>query len=269
MIIDSFTFFNELDILEIRLNELNDIVDYFILVEATKTQSLIDKPLYFEENKKRFHKFLNKIIHIKVSKIPNIENAWTFENYQRSCIGVGLEHLQVSKDDILLLSDVDEIPKSEILKLSFNSNEEYLVCQMMYNVYYLNLNAFTIPWNGTAIIKGGLVLENIKNIHPLIKRRDNIGEDKKIKNAGWHFGYQGGSEMVFKKYFSCVEPFSKNGIPDKPVFQSLFQSRAKDGGSFIFSDNIGKTDIPLKKVEITSLPKYIQQNSSSFLSQLI
>ena len=108
MIIDCFPFFNELDILEIRLNILNDFVDKFILVEASNTQSKLDKPFYFEENKKRFDKFLDKIIHIKVTDYPD-QNGWEMENYQRNCILKGLNNIELSTDDIIGISDVDEI----------------------------------------------------------------------------------------------------------------------------------------------------------------
>mgnify|MGYP003659202461 CR=1 FL=1 len=65
-IYDCFQFFNELDILDIRLNELDSEVDYFIVVEAELSHQLKPKPLYFEENKKRYSKFLHKIIHLVV-----------------------------------------------------------------------------------------------------------------------------------------------------------------------------------------------------------
>ena len=70
MIIDCFPFFNELDVLDIRLNILNEVVDKFVLVEASKTQSKIDKPFYFEQNKNRYSKFLDKIVHIKIEDYP-------------------------------------------------------------------------------------------------------------------------------------------------------------------------------------------------------
>ena len=69
MILDCFTFYNELDLLDIRFNELYESIDYFVLVEASKTQSFLDKPFYFEENKNRFDTFLDKIIHIKIVNI--------------------------------------------------------------------------------------------------------------------------------------------------------------------------------------------------------
>lgn len=74
MIIDSFTFFNELNMLEFRLEELNEYVDYFVLVEATKTFSGNPKPLYFQENKDRYSKFLHKIIHVVVDDLPDTFN---------------------------------------------------------------------------------------------------------------------------------------------------------------------------------------------------
>ena len=61
-IYDCFIFFNELDLLEIRLKTLEKVVDYFLLVEATKTHRGQDKPLYFNENKERFKKWEKKII---------------------------------------------------------------------------------------------------------------------------------------------------------------------------------------------------------------
>jgi beta-1,4-mannosyl-glycoprotein beta-1,4-N-acetylglucosaminyltransferase len=64
MIYDCFTFFNELDLLEIRLETLNDVVDKFVLVEATKTFRGENKVLYFKDNQERFAKFLKKIIYI-------------------------------------------------------------------------------------------------------------------------------------------------------------------------------------------------------------
>ena len=70
-IYDCFNFFNELDILEIRLNVLYEHVDYFVIVESSITHSGEEKPFYFEENKERYSKFLDKIIHYKVYDTPN------------------------------------------------------------------------------------------------------------------------------------------------------------------------------------------------------
>ena len=81
MIYDCFTFFNELDLLEIRLNILNDYVDKFVLVEATRTQNNKEKKLYYEENKERFAKFKDKVIHGELVKLDSIKESRDFKFY--------------------------------------------------------------------------------------------------------------------------------------------------------------------------------------------
>ena len=115
MIYDCFTFFNELDILELRLNILYKYVDKFVIVEGNKTHTGKDKDFIFEQNKNRFEKFLDKIIYIKVEDFPSLENSqtsedgnkWLYENYQRDAIMRGLT--ECKDDDIIITSDCDEI----------------------------------------------------------------------------------------------------------------------------------------------------------------
>jgi len=108
-IYDCFTFFNELDVLEIRLNILNDKVDYFVLVEATTTHSGKKKELYFENNKSRYSEFSKKIIHVVVDDMPELkDDRWVLENFQRNAIMRGLSDCK--EDDVIMISDLDEIP---------------------------------------------------------------------------------------------------------------------------------------------------------------
>jgi hypothetical protein len=263
MIIDCFTFNNELSILEARLEELDGLVDFHVLVEATKTQSLQDKPMHFEENKMRFKKFLKKIIHVKVVKIPETNGVWSFENYQRNCIASGLFHLRISDKDIILISDVDEIPSKAALEQNLPNLKDFQIYKMGYNVYYLNLQVKDKPWNGTVAVFGSQIQNH--SIQTLIKVRDTIAECYKISDGGWHLGYQGGPEFMYKKYFDCVEPFDKvNGIPAKEKFMQLFAERAVDNGSFIFSDNLSRTDLTLVQVPRETLPKFIQENPEKY-----
>lgn len=114
-IYDCFTFFNELDLLEIRLNELNDSVDYFVIVEANKTHTGIPKEYIFEKNKKKFKKFLPKIIYVKInSPFNKLKNSWVLENYQRNQIINGLKNCK--PEDIIFISDLDEIPNKKDFK---------------------------------------------------------------------------------------------------------------------------------------------------------
>jgi beta-1,4-mannosyl-glycoprotein beta-1,4-N-acetylglucosaminyltransferase len=117
MIYDCFTFYNELDLLEVRLHELCDVVDRFVLVEATQTFQGNPKPLYFEEHKDAFSRYADKITHIivefpderalrsQLSTRPS-NMTWAREHYQRDQISRGLKALP---DDLIIVSDVDEI----------------------------------------------------------------------------------------------------------------------------------------------------------------
>ena len=137
MIYDCFTFFNELDLLEIRLNTLNAVVDKFVLVEATLTHQGKPKPLYFDENKAKFESFSDKIIHIIVDKYPENTNddAWIYERYQRNMIKEGLTNCK--PDDVIIVSDIDEIPNPSKITEYKNKKGIKVFKQKMY-YYFLN-----------------------------------------------------------------------------------------------------------------------------------
>ena len=115
MVYDCFIFFNEFEQLNIRLHELNPIVDRFVLVESNQTFSGNMKPLYFAENRERWSMFLDKIIHVVVDDMPKLNNGnrWELEHHQRKCITRGLNNC--APNDIIVISDVDEIPDPELL----------------------------------------------------------------------------------------------------------------------------------------------------------
>lgn len=113
-IFDCFVFYLELDILELRLNILDPYVDHFVLVESTMTYMGQPKPLYYEENKERFAKWQDKIIHVVVDDMPEVvDSPWDREALQRSAFGRGLTEAQ--PDDLIIVSDVDEIIKPDAL----------------------------------------------------------------------------------------------------------------------------------------------------------
>jgi beta-1,4-mannosyl-glycoprotein beta-1,4-N-acetylglucosaminyltransferase len=115
-VIDCFKFFNELRVLNWRLHELDPVVDRFLLLEATKTYTGSDKPLYFAENAARFVRFRHKIIHIVVDDLPDHGGHWDRDCYQSLCIYTrGLSRLNLADDDILVLSDLDEVVDPRVI----------------------------------------------------------------------------------------------------------------------------------------------------------
>ena len=113
MVYDCFQFFNELDILKLRLRILNPVVDKFVISEATTTFSNIPKPLYYEENKEMFAEFSDKIIHVVVDDTPP-GDTHVRDTFQKSAVGRGLK--DCTDDDIIIFSDLDEIPNPEKIK---------------------------------------------------------------------------------------------------------------------------------------------------------
>ena len=116
-IIDCFIFYNELDLLNYRLNILNEYIDFFVIVESTHTFTGNPKPLYYDQNKEMFNKFNKKIIHIIVNDVPyiipniNINNneQWQNEFHQRNSMKKGIDIIsdKLDDDDIILSSDLD------------------------------------------------------------------------------------------------------------------------------------------------------------------
>jgi len=226
MIYDCFTFFNELELLELRLNELGGVVDKFVLVEATQTHANKPKPLHYQENRARFSAFHDKIIHIIVDDLPASKDAWIPENFQRNCIARGLTNCR--PDDFVLVSDLDEIPRATVVeKMSreipfhdnFFSNTVHgvLNSQPVKSVFHQRGFRRRLRKNHPFVWKFEQTLYrhfiNCRVVHPacwhgtrMLRFRDfSCAEElrhsgrKIVKNAGWHFTYMGGVERIRQK----------------------------------------------------------------------
>lgn len=188
MTYDCFTFFNELDILEMRLNILDPYVDFFVIVESKETFSGKTKPLYFAENKERFKKWEDKIIHIAL-EIPMKEFNSAFDRayYQKETIKDALcFNAKANNEDIIYYGDVDEIWKPQNIK----DDKVYNLEQINY-CYYLN-NRSSERWVGTIVGKWGTVKTNDLAYWRATHRYE-------LPNGGWHFTNMGGKDQILKK----------------------------------------------------------------------
>lgn len=257
MIYDCFTFFNELDLLEIRLNILNDVVDKFVIVESTKTHSNLNKLLYFNENKQRYKKFNKKIIHIIVDDHPQFINSWTFEKYQRDCIARGL--IDCRKDDTIIISDLDEIPNPQQIKRYKNKKGIIAFKQKMFYYYLNNIDLKNPFWANTP--SKMLKYSEFKkyNFSPQYIR---FAKSKLIRNGGWHFSYLGGSEAISEKIksfahqeYNSIEYTDISQIEKKVIL-----------GYDIFNRGQGKRYASIKVNN--NFPKYLLLNQKKY-SKLI
>ena len=138
-IVDCFTFYNEYNMLKFRLTELYDTVDHFVIVEADKTHAGADKEMNFLKVEEDIKQFLDKVIYIQVTDMPVGDDAWVRERHQRNCISRGLDVLDLQNDDIVTITDCDEIPDPDSLKES----TDYVILQpitLRQDMYYYNLN---------------------------------------------------------------------------------------------------------------------------------
>lgn len=218
-IVDAFIFSNELDMLEYRLELLYDKVDHFILVESNKTHAGEDKALFFTIHKKRFQKYLDKITHIivtdfprnltqfeidKLVDIPEIRNMnWVREHHQRRAISRGVEKLNLDYEDIIFVSDVDEIPDmdkiDDVIKLLPYGP---VVCQQRWFIWNPEWEN-DYGWAGsTALyyshyISNKDIFQHLRNI-----RWDDPGKSFSSTLCGWHLSWFGTLDFIKGKMFS-------------------------------------------------------------------
>lgn len=237
-IYDCFPFFNEIELLKIRLNQYYNIVDKFVIVECAYTQQGNKKDFNFEKNKQEFSNYLDKIIYIKIEELPNSSKIinkldWFIENFQRNAILQGLYNC--TDDDLIIISDLDEFIKPDILKnlnkqkiikinkengfkqiikqlLEILIKKRQLVHSSLFSdfIEYMPIVFQQEPhpffmnvkenfnWYGSIICK-------YKNLTlPQQLRNKNLSIPY-IKNGGYHFSYLGGKQAILKKLTSIIE----------------------------------------------------------------
>ena len=281
-VFDCVPFYDELDILEIRLNVLDRVVDYFVLVESSRTFSGNKKPLYFSKNKQRFSKFLNKIRHIVIddSEYEEDLNIWQREFDQKNAVFRGIHGC--NKEDFVIVSDVDEIPNPKIIIdiVSQDLNSIGVIKQPCF-YYFLNSKS-TEVFDKARIAK----LKNIKSPQQIraypgyskhnsnkfvrtifkwfgsIRKRTSLFFRfyKVYENAGWHFTYMKEPGQISKK----IKDFSHTEFNlDRYTDLKFIEERIKN-----LKDPFDR-EYEFTRVEIdNSYPQYITNNLDKY-SKLI
>jgi len=218
MVIDCVPFFNELDILKLRLEILDPIVDRFVIEEARYTFSGQPKELCFEKNKEMFSKFIHKIDYIVVDELNENLNTHERDKFQKNHLIEGLK--DIADDDVIIVGDVDEIPNPTVLKKLIGNFDKDKVYHLAQRLFYCFLNmeevsgkllsitgefeeekripegkvkedgVFEHPmWLGTKVIsKRNIPAGGIIDVRELSTKDVNA---VRVPNGGWHFGYMG------------------------------------------------------------------------------
>jgi beta-1,4-mannosyl-glycoprotein beta-1,4-N-acetylglucosaminyltransferase len=245
------------------------VVDKFVLVEATRTFSNKEKPLYFEENKSRFAKFSDRIIYIKLTELPEYKTDWTYENYQRNMIMSGLS--ECSPDDVILISDLDEIPNPQAI-FEYRKDGIKALQQLSFSCF-LNYKSIIFKyWYGTKILCYKDILNDETEKHEyeyskfLIQDLNKgctptkiriISDFPVIKKGGWHFTYLGGVKKIQYKLDSFAhQEFNTSAYVDEKALEKKLQK-----GLDLFRPRENRFAV----VKISDiLPKYIIDNREKF-----
>ena len=248
MIYDCFIFNNEIELLDLRLNILNPYVDKFIITEGDKTFSGIPKESVYLQNKDKFSKWEDKIIHNLIT-IPELPDTWAREIYSRNSPML----LEIFDDeDLILTSDLDEIPNPEVIEArdEWISDSTHFSFQQKRYVYYIN-NYETDMWFGTR----AATYKYLKNT-TIDDIRENTENENQltgsiITNGGWHFTFCGGEEMVRSK----IQAFSHTEHNTPAVMNSL-KSRMEDNKDPLLIDWYQYRTVKIDD----SFPEYIVEN---------
>ena len=289
-IFDCFMYFDEEVVLDLRLNTLNEYVDYFVIVESTFNHKGEKRELKF--NLKKFEKFEKKIIYLVYDKLPQkieainaadtegeksrkyIYNAYLRENGQRNYIAEGLNN--AGQNDVILVSDVDEIPNLE--KINFKKISEKIIFFRQDMFYYkFNLKLPNLIWTGTkACKKKDLLspqwLRNVKDKKYQFYRIDTLfsktkyGNIKFIVEGGWHFTNIKTAEEIRKKLKSYLHhrEFDVDPISIEDINEIINNKMA------IYDLNVDKSSNKfghgkkLENIKINSLPNYLQNNLEKY-----
>lgn len=273
MVIDCIPFFNELDILKLRLHILDPLVDRFVIEEATHTFSGLPKDLCFEKNREMFEEFLPKITYLVVDNSPEEISTHERDKFQKNALAKALT--DASDEDVLILSDVDEIPNPVVLHelvKRFDPDKIYHLAQR--NFYcYLNMeeisgNLLSITgefpgverrmWLGTKVFAKKNIPES-----GIIDLREISPEDPRsvrVADGGWHFGYMG----------SCHETDVSRRVGTKVVAAAHQEYNTEDvlaeveDRLILGEDIFGRNAVFQWAVVDESYPQYLLEHKSEY-----
>lgn len=239
---DGFTFFNELELLKLRCEELKWLNPIHVLVEARHTHTGDPKPLYFDENKDDFKQY--NIRHIIVDELPNNGDAWANENAQRDAIVNGLYDCE--DNDVVIISDLDEIPRWQAVQYYLPSMGTASI-QMDKFSYYLNCVEGYQSWGIAKITTWELLKQTTPN------RLRNDGSNFSIYYGGWHFAWMGGFDRMMLK----LDSFAHQEANTSALRWSL--KKKYETGESLWGNDFWS----FKKIDET-FPKYLHENQEEF-----
>lgn len=278
----AFQFYNEFELLKLKLEELWDVVDYFVITEGQTTHTGIPKPLNFENNKHLFEKYIDKIIYqpISNSRYDHTDSKFNLTNqrhdavideikriapwdtcidyysrdiYEKESLIVPLQD-RCDDQDLILLGDCDEIPNANVLKNLIDNFDPNQIYHLYHNNhwYYMNLLKTDEKWYGNIALSYKKYLEN---------SLCNMRQHKKgifVDNAGWHFSYMPVSRIKDKMA----------AIIHQDIMTDKVKNEAEDSikNAITINRDLYGRYAKFEKIDITYLshPKYLVDHQEEY-----
>lgn len=260
-IIDAFMFFNEKDITYLRIKELYNYVDFFIINELSTTHKGIPKQSTFWDDERLIqfkdkinYKFINinhkfdLLFQTYFQDTAHFKGSWT-EHEQRLRLMDQIEELNLQDNDLILFSDCDEVPNKNIfINLQ---NYDVVAFNQMFFVHYINLYT-NKNVTGTISIK----YKELKNINAesnnlglqlLRRHKDYI---PRLENGGWHYSYMGGPKTMSEKVVSIYEGDPNTKLKEENESKKFIEETIKNKKSPFSSEPIEILDFKKKKDNI-------------------
>jgi beta-1,4-mannosyl-glycoprotein beta-1,4-N-acetylglucosaminyltransferase len=254
-VVDCFIFYNELDLLHLRFEELYSVVDKFVIVEANHTFAGNPKEWNYESNKERYAKYADKIMYVKVEDMPNDGNAWNNEYHQRNAIQSCFTLFE--DDDAAIISDVDEIPNSEAIRY-IKKNTSIIPVRIGMEFYNYNFNCKISTFQNNVPIVYRIKDLTGKSIQSL-RERYNIHI---MPNAGWHFSWFGDADFCKNK----IKNFAHQELNNDYFLERLDTRRDNYEDYYQESGRNWKFNhIPISK----TLPKCVIERRFQFIEKYI
>ena len=278
MVYDLIPFFNEIDILKLRLGVLSPYVDKFIIEESTMTFSGQEKELCFEKNRDKFKEYLEKIVYIKVTDTPVKAQTHERDYFQKNRLVEGLKQVGATEDDVIIFGDCDEFPNPKVLQkiiAEFDKTKVYHLAQR--NFYaFLNMEEssgklLSITGEFPEIAQKdrkwlGTKVSSILNIpaEGIVRMRDlcKVTDDNAVRVAdgGWHFGYMGGEHET--------DPIKRIGVKVKAAAHQEYSEREvilETVDRLVLGQDIFGRDATFKRVEVDdTYPEYLLSHLSEY-----
>ena len=293
-IYDCFMFFDEEMLLDLRLNVMDKYVDKFVITESTYMHSGKSKKLIFDISK--FKKFEDKIIYIAVDEEPldliEIKNSDTLnekkikmtinakkrEMYQINKTKDGI--VNADNDDMIIVSDIDEIPNLEKINLKNINNKLIFFKQKMF-YYKFNLFYKSFPWYGSKACKRKNFLtpewlRSVKNKKYPFWRIDTFFSKVKyndiylVKDGGWHFTNMRKPENLENKLLNFLHhvDYEQSGLSLTDIKRLMSEKKVMYNHTIDKKDNKWGDGEKLEKINISEMPKHIIKNIKKYSSWL-